>query len=57
MIVNEPSNIDLQADAELVADYLRRGLTPEDAEQLAMLFHEGRYRERVYKLAFRLAGE
>jgi hypothetical protein len=51
MITREPTNTDLSADARLVAEYLRRGLEPDDAEQLAMLFLDPVYRDRVYELA------
>ena len=51
MITKEPSNLDLASDARLVADYMRRGLSPSDGEQLAMLFHENGYRQEVYRRA------
>lgn len=52
MIREEPTNTAPDADARLVARYIRRGITPGDAEQLAMLFADPDYRAHVYRLAY-----
>lgn len=54
--MKEPSNTDVKADAELVAAQIRKGLPPDQAEQMAMLFHDPEYRLRVYALAAVMLG-
>lgn len=51
MIDKEPTNTDLEADARLVGEYLERGLSPDEGEQLAMLFRDSRYRAEVFRRA------
>lgn len=51
MITREPSNQNLREDALLVAKYIKAGLSPEDGQMLAMLFHDDDYRRAVYELA------